>query len=172
MNFCTTLVLSFFIASGIWEDIGTDQTSIAKRAPSLFFACVSQGIVASLQGINSFPAERAIILRERAAGSYHISAYFMARTITDLLTQLWPPILFTVIVYPTIGYQNDPEKFLTYMVFMILDTYAATSLSAAGMTLFCICVSLYLLTTNDYLLCSVLSLYFSRNEYCGAWVSL
>jgi ATP-binding cassette, subfamily G (WHITE), member 2 len=32
-----------------------------------------------VQTINSFPRERALILRERAAGTYKISAYFMAK---------------------------------------------------------------------------------------------
>jgi hypothetical protein len=29
--------------------------------------------------INSFPSERMLSLRERAAGTYHVSAYFLAK---------------------------------------------------------------------------------------------
>lgn len=32
-----------------------------------------------LQTVNSFPSERALVLRERAAGTYYVSAYFMAK---------------------------------------------------------------------------------------------
>lgn len=39
---------------------------------------INQGIFASLQTINSFPSERALALRERAAGTYHVSAYVRA----------------------------------------------------------------------------------------------
>lgn len=132
MNLTVTLLLATFISQGIWKDIGTDQLSIATRAPSLFFACVTQGVTASLQSVNNFPGERALMLRERQSGAYTVSAYFMAKTIADMLTQLWPPIIFTCIVYPEIGYQPITHKFFIYMFFMILDTMAATSVATAG----------------------------------------
>ena len=143
MNLAVTLILSFFISSGIWKNIGTSQSSIANRAPSLFFACVTQGIVASLQNVNNFPGERALVLRERAAGTYNVSSYFMARTLCDFITQCWPPILFSLIVYFDIGYQNDSNKFGIYLLFMILDMMAATSIAAA---VSCVCVTVEMTT--------------------------
>lgn len=143
MNLVVTLLLATFISQGIWKNIGTDQLSITTRAPSLFFACVTQGVTASLQNVNNFPGERALMLRERQSGAYSVSAYFMAKTITDMLTQLWPPIIFTCIVYPEIGYQPVTHKFFIYMFFMILDTMAATSVATA---VSCICVSVELTT--------------------------
>jgi ABC-type multidrug transport system ATPase subunit len=131
MNFVVTVLLAIFIGLGVWHNIGNDQTSIKKRIPSLFFACVTQGIVASLQSINSFPAERALMLRERSAGTYYVSSYFMAKTAKDFLTNLWQPMLFTCIVYFLIGYQVKADKFFIYMMFMVLDTFAATSLATA-----------------------------------------
>lgn len=131
MNFIVTVLLAIFIGLGVWHNIGNDQLSVKKRVPSLFFACVSQGIVAALQSINSFPAERAVMLRERSAGTYFVSSYFMAKTAKDLLVNLWQPILFTCIVYFLIGYQARADKFFIYMMFMVLDTFAATSLATA-----------------------------------------
>ena len=55
--------------------IGNEQVSVNKRQAVLFFCVINQGIFASLQTINSFPSERALALRERAAGTYHVSAY-------------------------------------------------------------------------------------------------
>lgn len=132
MNLAVTLLLATFISQGIWKDIGTTQLSIATRLPSLFFACVFQGVTASLQSVNNFPGERALMLRERQSGAYSVSAYFMAKTMTDMLTQLWPPVIFTCLVYPEIGYQPITHKFFIYMFFMILDTMAATSVATAG----------------------------------------
>ena len=131
MSFMVTVLLALFVGLGVWRDIGTNQLSVKKRIPSLFFACVTQGIVAALQSINSFPAERAVMLRERSAGTYYVSSYFMAKTAKDFLTNLWQPILFTCIVYFLIGYQAKPEKFFIYMMFMVMDTFAATSLATA-----------------------------------------
>jgi ABC-type multidrug transport system ATPase subunit len=132
MNLIVTLLLATFISQGIWKQIGITQDSIATRLPSLFFACVTQGVVASLQNVNNFPGERALMLRERQAGAYTVSAYFMAKTISDMITTLWPPIIFSCLVYPEIGYQPITSKFFKYMLFMVLNTMAATSVATAG----------------------------------------
>eukprot|EP01031_Cornospumella_fuschlensis_P031589 gene31589-38177_t len=132
MNVLVTVLLAVFIGSGLWFQIGTGQDSIAKRVPALFFTCVTQGIVGSLQAINSFPSERAIMLRERQAGTYQVSAYFAAKSATDTLSQLWPPVLFSVIVYWLIGFQPVASKFFMYTFFMVLDCLTATSLATVG----------------------------------------
>jgi ATP-binding cassette subfamily G (WHITE) protein 2 len=143
MNLVGTVIIAIFIGCGAWHFIGTAQGSIRLRTPSLFFCCVSQGIAASLQSINSFPGERAIMLRERASGTYQTSSYFMARTIVDMITQLWPPIIFSLIVYFCVGYQHSASKFFLFTMFMILDTMAATSLATA---VTCMCVSVEMST--------------------------
>lgn len=132
MNAAVTIILAIFIGSGLWFQIGDGQDSIPKRVPSLFFTCVTQGIIGSLQSINSFPSERAIMLRERQAGTYQVSSYFAAKSLVDIVTQLWPPILFSCIVYPLIGYHHTAAKFFMYMFFMCLDCMAATSLATVG----------------------------------------
>eukprot|EP01031_Cornospumella_fuschlensis_P031507 gene31507-38079_t len=141
MNALVTVLLAVFIGSGLWFQIGTGQDSIAKRVPALFFTCVTQGIVGSLQAINSFPSERAIMLRERQAGTYQVSAYFAAKSATDTLSQLWPPVLFSVIVYWLIGFQPVASKFFMYTFFMVLDCLTATSL-ATVVTCFCVSVEM------------------------------
>lgn len=139
MMLCITVIIAVFIGQGFWKDIGTNPATISRIRPSVFFAMVNQGIAASFTTIISFPTERAIVLRERQAGSYQVSAYFMARTTCDFITLLWPPILFAAIVYYSVGYQSSAHKFGIYMLFCILDAYAATSLCAAVV---CICVSI------------------------------
>lgn len=143
INLMVSISIALFVALGSWRHLGTDQASLVGRSPSLFFACVTQGIIASLISTHSFPLERALSLRERAAGTYYVSAYFIAKTISDTLFQLISPIVFSCIVYPVIGYQNKVDKFFIYMMFMILDTMAATSLATM---LSCLCVSIELTT--------------------------
>jgi ATP-binding cassette subfamily G (WHITE) protein 2 len=136
MNFMVTVVTAVFIGSGLWYQIGNGQASLQTRLPSLFFCVVSQGIIASLQTINSFPTERAIMLRERQAGSYQVSSYFMAKTVVDVISGLWSPILFSVITYFMIGYQLKPAKFFKFMFLMVLNSQAPMSAATA---ISCIC---------------------------------
>lgn len=159
LNLMCVIILSIFISCGAWRQIGNDQDSQKLREPSLFFGCVTQGIVASLQSVFAFPLERALLLRESAAGSYRKSSYFIARTISDLSIQIIAPILFSIIVYPTIGYQNGADKFFIYMAFMVLDTMAATSMAAL---VSCVCVSIELSTV-------VLSIIFEIGRLYGGF---
>lgn len=109
--------------------IGTGQKSTIRRQPVLFFVCINQGMFGALTVINSFPAERALMLRERAAGSYYASAYFLAKTTIDTLISLPNTIIFSVIVYWLVGLQPVGSKFIIFLIFMILCSISATSLA-------------------------------------------
>lgn len=143
MGVASAVIIAFFISGGIWFQLGTDQASVTKILPALFFTCVNQGIVASLQCINSFPGERAIMLRERQSGAYTTMSYFLAKSIVDTVVLLPQPVIFTAIVYPMFGLQAQASKFFIYLAFIILDSMAATALATAGMyCFFVLCVVL------------------------------
>lgn len=141
MNVIVTILIAGFCSSNVWYNIGTNKASFAKRQGALFFCVIHQGIISSLQGTHSFPLERALMLRERSAGTYYVSAYFMAKTLADMTVQIISPVVFTIIAYPLIGFQNEGNHFMRFLCFMILDSFAATSL--ANM-ISCACVSVEL----------------------------
>lgn len=99
------------------------------------------------------------MLRERSAGTYYVSSYYLAKTSVDMLFQLPGPIVFSVFVYWLIGYQAVASKFFKYLGFMILDTFAATSLATA---VSCLCVSIDLTTV-------VLSVLFEMSRLYGGF---
>lgn len=150
------VLLAVFTGGGIWRDIGHDSTSIPLRVPALFFICVTQGVVGSLQSVNSFPSERAIMLRERQAGTYQTSAYFAAKTAIDFIAQIWPTFIFCAIVYPMIGFRNGAGHFFLFSYFVIMNALSAVSLASVVTTL---CVSIELSTV-------VLSFFL---EWCRLW---
>ena len=79
--------------------------------------------------INSFPGERALALRERAAGTYHASSYTLAKMTAETVVQLPLPIIFSCIVYFLIGLRDDAHHFFVFMGFKVLTSLAATSLA-------------------------------------------
>jgi ATP-binding cassette subfamily G (WHITE) protein 2 len=79
--------------------------------------------------INSFPSEREIVLRERAAGSYKVSAYFMSKILAEGVIQVVYPIIFSLIVYWIIDFHHKSSQFFVFALFMILCNLAATSLA-------------------------------------------
>ncbi len=131
-NFIATIIMAIFISCSFWFQIGTNQSSIPSILPPLFFVVVNQGVVGSIQTVTSFPRERAIMLRERASGSYQTSSYFMAKTICDFITGMWTPIVLACIVYFAIGYAMNAGEFFIYVIVLILTAIAAMSLSTAG----------------------------------------
>jgi len=74
--------------------------------------------------INAFPSERLLVLRERAAGTYYASAYFMAKITAETATQLPIPIIFSAIVYWLVGLQPTASKFFIFTAFMLLCNLA------------------------------------------------
>ena len=141
MGMAATFLIAFFVSGGIWQDLGNDQTSITKIPSALFFTFVNQGVASSLQCINSFPSERAIMLRERQAGAYTTLAYFTAKSLVDTVSLLPQPVLFAIIVYPMLGLQAKASKFFIYLGFVTLSSMAAIAVSAA-VTTFCVTVEL------------------------------
>lgn len=62
---------------------------------SYFFFTQTYWVFDSMMGaLMAFPAERAVILKERASGSYHLSAYFLAKTSSDAPVRLILPFLY------------------------------------------------------------------------------
>ena len=130
MNIFITCIVATFIACGAWFQIGNGDDSIPKRNGILFFTVIHQGVVSSLQGTYAFPMERAIMLRERAAGAYYVSAYFLAKTGVDSLFQLLAPIVFTAFVYPIIGLNiSESQKPFVFLAFQMLLCNCAVALS-------------------------------------------
>jgi len=123
-----SVVMAILIGT-VFLKIGTGQDSIVRRAPVLFFCCINQGIFGSLLTINSFPSERVLVLRERAAGTYFVSAYFLAKTTAETLTTLGSPIVFSITVYWLVGFQVVASKFILFTIIMTLCSLAATSLA-------------------------------------------
>lgn len=119
------------LIGGVFFQIGTTQSSLAKRLPVLFFCTINQGMFGSLAVVNSFPAERVLTLRERAAGMYYVSAYFLAKTTAEALVYIISPLLFSVVAYWMIGLQLVFTKFLIFTAFMVLCQQAAVSLAQA-----------------------------------------
>ena len=79
MNIFVSSLVGVFVGMGSWYQMGNAQDGVKMRTAVCFFSVIHQGVVSSLQGTFSFPMERALMLRERAAGSYYVSAYFFSK---------------------------------------------------------------------------------------------
>lgn len=65
------------------------------------------------------PAERVVINKERSSGSYHLSAYYLAKTFSELPLVIALPSIYIVIVYWAAGLNGWAGFFGTWFVLLL-----------------------------------------------------
>ncbi|XP_011047135.1 PREDICTED: ABC transporter G family member 22-like isoform X3 [Populus euphratica] len=133
-----TQVLSTAIILGLlWWNSDTDSLKgLQDQAGLLFFIAVFWGFFPVFTAIFTFPQERAMLSKERAADMYRLSAYFLARTTSDLPLDLILPVLFLLVVYFMAGLRMSAASFFLTMLTVFLSIVAAQGLGLAiGATL-------------------------------------
>jgi ATP-binding cassette subfamily G (WHITE) protein 2 len=139
INACVATLIGCFVGYGPWNDIGTSQDGLKKYTPILFFCVIHQGVIASLQGCFSFPLERALMIRERSSGTYYVSAYFLAKSMADMSVQSIAPIVYSLVVYPNVGFKEYERRFGGFLLFNLLNTLACVSMTTF---ISCLCVTI------------------------------
>ncbi|XP_052491075.1 ABC transporter G family member 22 isoform X3 [Gossypium raimondii] len=133
-----TQVLSTAIILGLlwWQSDSKTIRGRQDQAGLLFFIAVFWGFFPVFTAIFTFPQERAMLGKERAADMYRLSAYFLARTTSDLPLDLILPVLFLLVVYFMAGLRLSASHFFLSMLTVFLCIVAAQGLGLAiGATL-------------------------------------
>lgn len=133
-----TQVLATAIILGLlwWQSDGNNPKELHDQAGLLFFIAVFWAFFPVFTAIFTFPQERAMLNKERAADMYRLSAYFMARTTSDLPLDLFLPLLFLLVVYFMAGLRQTVDSFFLTMLTVFLCIVAAQGLGLAiGATL-------------------------------------
>ncbi|KAK4272648.1 hypothetical protein QN277_021171 [Acacia crassicarpa] len=133
-----TQVLSTAIILGLlwWQSDATTPKGLQDQAGLLFFIAVFWGFFPVFTAIFTFPQERAMLNKERAADMYRLSAYFLARTTSDLPLDLILPVLFLLVVYFMAGLRVSASPFFLSILTVFLCIVAAQGLGLAiGATL-------------------------------------
>ncbi|KZV14677.1 ABC transporter G family member 22-like [Dorcoceras hygrometricum] len=133
----TQVLATATILGLLWWQSGSDNPEeLQDQAGLLFFVAVFWGFFPVFTAIFTFPQERAMLSKERAADMYRLSAYFVARTMSDLPLDLLLPVLFLLVVYFMAGLRMNVGSFFLTMVTVFLCIIAAQGLGLAiGATL-------------------------------------
>ncbi|XP_075488420.1 LOW QUALITY PROTEIN: ABC transporter G family member 22-like [Primulina tabacum] len=133
----TQVLATATILGLLWWQSGSDNPKeLQDQAGLLFFIAVFWGFFPVFTAIFTFPQERAMLSKERAADMYRLSAYFVARTTSDFPLDLLLPVLFLLVVYFMAGLKMNAGSFFLTMVTVFLCIIAAQGLGLAiGATL-------------------------------------
>ncbi|KAL2250865.1 UNVERIFIED_CONTAM: ABC transporter G family member 22 [Sesamum indicum] len=119
-----------------WQSGSDDPQKLQDQAGLLFFISVFWGFFPVFTAVFTFPQERAMLSKERAVDMYRLSAYFVARTTSDLPLDLILPVLFLLVVYFMAGLRTTVGSFFLTVVTVFLCIIAAQGLGLAiGATL-------------------------------------
>nr|XP_043638068.1 ABC transporter G family member 22-like isoform X2 [Erigeron canadensis] len=114
-----------------WQSQVHSPKDLQNQAGLLFFIAVFWAFFPVFTAIFTFPQERAMLKKEKAADMYRLSAYFMARITTDLPLDLLLPLLFLVIVYFMAGLTLTALSFFLTTLIVSLCIIAAQGLGLA-----------------------------------------
>ncbi|KAK4795800.1 hypothetical protein SAY86_028126 [Trapa natans] len=123
-------VISVAVLGGLlwWH---TPTSHIADRIALLFFFSVFWGFYPLYNAVFTFPQERRMLLKERNSGMYHLSSYFISRTVGDLPLELALPTAFVFIIYWMGGLKPDPATFILSLLIVLYSVLVSQSLGLA-----------------------------------------
>lgn len=125
-NLVFALLLGF-----IWLNECSNKSGVTVQSTAglLFFAIVNQAFSGSFGVIFLFPAERAVVLKERASKSYRTSAYFWSKTVSDIPRLFISNFIFLILVYFMTGLRLGGGYFFAYYIIIIMTQLASESLT-------------------------------------------
>uniref|UniRef100_A0A2N9F7P3 ABC transporter domain-containing protein n=1 Tax=Fagus sylvatica TaxID=28930 RepID=A0A2N9F7P3_FAGSY len=123
-------VISVAILGGLlwWH---TPTSHIEDRIALLFFFSVFWGFYPLYNAVFTFPQERRMLIKERSSGMYHLSSYFLSRTVGDLPLELALPTAFVFIIYWMGGLKPDPATFILSLLVVLYAVLVSQSLGLA-----------------------------------------
>ncbi|GAB4844815.1 ABC transporter G member 25 [Ancistrocladus abbreviatus] len=109
----------------------SDYRAIQDRLGLIFFFSIFWGVFPSFNAVFAFPQDRAIFTKERAAGMYTLSPYFMARIVGDLPMELVLPVVFVSVIYWMTDLKPELVAFLLTQAVVIGYVLVAQGLGLA-----------------------------------------
>lgn len=98
INFFKSVALGI-LTGLLWWQVPHDEAHLTDRHSFIFFAITYWVFDGTFTAIFTFPNERDIIFKERASGSYYLSAYFLSKTLSEMPTRLLLPTIFWTLAY-------------------------------------------------------------------------
>ena len=111
----------------LWLRMEMREDSLNDRSSFIIFMMMFWPIEVCFQGILSIPSERSVISKERASGSFRLSAYYMAKCLSESPLKLVLPGISLIISYWMANLNPSFPVFLGIWVFLLIVILVAES---------------------------------------------
>ncbi|KAL2271321.1 hypothetical protein VTJ83DRAFT_692 [Remersonia thermophila] len=126
-HYAIAILLAVF-AGYLFYGLSMDIAGFQNRLGLFFFVLALFGF-STLTTLSVFSQERLLFVRERANGYYSPVTYFAAKVLFDIVPlRIIPPILLGAIIYPMTGLVAQLDKFLVFMLVLVLFNLAAAAI--------------------------------------------
>lgn len=125
------------VAGLLWFQLENTESNVSNKSAYFFFSMTFWIFDSMFNALSAFPSERTIILKERASASYHLSAYFIAKTTSEAPTRLCLPLIYMTISFWMAGVNPSFTVFIASTCCTLLSVLAG---EAIGL---CIGASIY-----------------------------
>ena len=117
------------IISGLlWYQMDYTESRVFDRSSYFFFTMTFWVFDAMFQSFMAFPSERTVILKERASGSYRLSAYFMGKTTSEMPARLVLPLIYMVISFWMASISTSFSMFIATTFISLLSVMAGEAI--------------------------------------------
>jgi len=129
------LVIGFF-----WLRLGTTEDDIYPRISAIWLSFSYFSVHPTMVGLQAMFADKFMLAKERAAGTYRLSSWYAARVVAEVPSDVLLPSLFLIIAYWMVGLPALAESFFTVWVCLILISMVQR---AAGVSFICVVTDLH-----------------------------
>ncbi|XP_077998523.1 uncharacterized protein LOC144451525 [Glandiceps talaboti] len=120
-------ILTSIVIALIWWQLDYSEESIYARQGLLIFFFPYWCFAITLIALLVFPSEKTVIFKERSAGMYRLSAYYLAKLTSELPLVILLPTVSTIIVYWSTGLNQSPGAFFGSWSLIMLTIIASQS---------------------------------------------
>ncbi|XP_076471095.1 uncharacterized protein LOC143301001 isoform X2 [Babylonia areolata] len=107
------------LVSLVWFQLPRTEETLRDRMGVIFFTIIHWGFTPLFDAVSSFPMEKVIIHKERSAGWYRLSAYYLAKMTSELPLIIVQPAIFVVVSYWCVGLNGVLAFFGTCLTIII-----------------------------------------------------
>mmetsp|Transcript_5147 Transcript_5147/g.10654 ORF Transcript_5147/g.10654 Transcript_5147/m.10654 type:complete len:709 (-) Transcript_5147:102-2228(-) len=117
------------LTSGLlWFQMEYTESRVFDRSSYFFFTMTFWVFDAMFQSFLTFPTERSVVLKERASGSYQLSAYFMGKTTSEMPARLVLPLLYMIISFWMASISTKFSMFVATTFISLLSVMAGDAI--------------------------------------------
>ncbi|CAF1379057.1 unnamed protein product [Adineta steineri] len=122
-TFCLTIIFGLF-----WLRMKYHENTLQDRSSFIFFAMLFWPLEICFGGVLSFPIETSVINKERASGSYRLSAYYFAKCLSETPIKLVLPAISYTILYWMVNVNSNFANFLGILCFLLMSVLVTESI--------------------------------------------